>query len=359
MSSKAWWAFAVVAALLLGAPFGAALLLTAVLTPAVAAQPDPTCVGPAATVGPWRPPFAQPYTRTSPFGMRFHPIYHRWRLHSGTDLVSLPAPGPVVAAHDGTVTAAGPRGSYGNAVDIDHGGRTVTRYAHLARINPIARVGATVRAGQVIGVEGSTGASTGNHLHFEIRLHDRPADPVPFMAAHGAPLDGRAVPASRPTQTPTAVAIPETGLPPAGSPRRNSMASPPAPILARIKALYRAAGDRYHLPWELLAGIGMEETRHGATHATSPAGAQGLMQFMPGTFAVYGVDGDHDGTVSITSDADSVHSAANYLTHSGALTGPAGVRRALFAYNHADWYVNDVLHYAHAYAGDPTTSCPN
>jgi membrane-bound lytic murein transglycosylase B len=85
------------------------------------------------------------------------------------------------------------------------------------------------------------------------------------------------------------------------------------------------------------------------------------MQFMPGTFAIYGVDGDHDGRASITSDADSIYSAANYLTKSGATTGPAGVRRALFAYNHADWYVNDVLHYAHAYAADPadTTDCTN
>ena len=106
----------------------------------------------------------------------------------------------------------------------------------------------------------------------------------------------------------------------------------------------------------------MEETAHGRATATSSAGAQGLMQFMPATFAAYGVDGDHDGTVSITSDADSVFSAANYLTRSGATTGPTGVRTALYAYNHATWYVNDVLHYAHTYGGgtilgDPT-SCP-
>ena len=103
-------------------------------------------------------------------------------------------------------------------------------------------------------------------------------------------------------------------LPEAGTPRLASLSTPAAPIPPRVKALYVAAAHRYQLPWTLLAGIGMEETGHGATHATSPAGAQGLMQFMPGTFAIYGVDGDHDGRASITSDADSIYSAANYLT---------------------------------------------
>ena len=84
------------------------------------------------------------------------------------------------------------------------------------------------------------------------------------------------------------------------------------------------------------------------------------MQFMPGTFATYGSTATTTAR-RITSDADSIYSAANYLAESGATTGPAGVRRALFAYNHADWYVNDVLHYAHAYAGDTadTTACTN
>src|SRR6476659_2908387 len=104
MTSKTWWAVTLIAAMVLGAPFGAALLLAAVLTPAVAAQQGGDCsIGHISAGGPWRPPFAQAYARTSPFGMRFHPIYHRWRLHSGADLVSFPVPGPVLAAHDGTV----------------------------------------------------------------------------------------------------------------------------------------------------------------------------------------------------------------------------------------------------------------
>ena len=148
-------------------------------------------------------------------------------------------------------------------------------------------------------------------------------------------------------------------LPPPGTPRRASLTNPPAPIPARVRALYGAAAAKFVIPWTLLAGIGMEETGHGRNESVSTAGAQGLMQFMPATFAQVGVDGDGDHRAVITDDADSVFSAANYLTRSGVTKGPDGVRQALYAYNHADWYVNDVLYYAHAYgggvvAGDPT-----
>ncbi|MCB0907822.1 MAG: lytic transglycosylase domain-containing protein, partial [Nocardioidaceae bacterium] len=89
----------------------------------------------------------------------------------------------------------------------------------------------------------------------------------------------------------------------------------------------------------------------------SSAGAQGLMQFMPATWASYGVDGNGDGRADILNDADSVMSAANYLTASGGHNGPDGIRDALFAYNRATWYVNDVLFYAAAYGGG-TVACP-
>ncbi|KGN41051.1 peptidoglycan DD-metalloendopeptidase family protein [Knoellia aerolata] len=351
-SSRVGWVVAVLALVLLAGPFGAAVVLAAVLTPAVAAQHRLDCATTVAASGPWRPPFRQAYVRSSVYGMRLHPIHRHWRLHTGVDLVSLPGPGPVVAAAAGTVTAAGPRGGYGNAVDVDHRAGLVSRYAHLARINPAIRPGATVTVGQVLGTEGATGTATGNHLHFEILRERTPVDPVPFMAERGAPLDGRAV---IPVPTHPVPAAVEGGigfdLPPAGTPRLNSLHTPPAPIPATIKVLYVAAGERYQLPWTLLAGIGMEESAHGATTATSTAGARGLMQFLPATFAAYGVDGDGDGRASITSDADSVFSAANYLTRSGVTKGVAGVRAALFAYNRATWYVNDVLHYAHAYGG--------
>ena len=133
--------------------------------------------------------------------------------------------------------------------------------------------------------------------------------------------------------------------------RRNSLHTPPTPVPAVIKRLYVAAAAEYGLPWTLLAGIGMEETNHGRNEATSSAGAEGLMQFMPATFASYGVDGDHDGRKMITDPADSIYSAAHYLVASGALRGAEGVEHALLAYNPLDWYVGDVLYYAHAYGG--------
>ena len=148
-------------------------------------------------------------------------------------------------------------------------------------------------------------------------------------------------------------------LPPADdSLRRASLNNPPTEIPADILALYQAAAQAYNLPWTLLAGIGMAETNHGRLKATSYAGAKGLMQFMPATFAAYGVDGDGDGDAHILNDADSIFSAANYLRASGVHHGPDGVRGALFAYNRAHWYVNDVLFYAHAYGGGAVPGTP-
>jgi hypothetical protein len=153
------------------------------------------------------------------------------------------------------------------------------------------------------------------------------------------------------TTTTLAAITGQFSLPKWGTPRYQSLTSPPQTTPDRIKALYVAAGNRYRVPWQLLAGIGMAETRHGRNNHTSSAGAQGLMQFMPGTFAAYGVDGDGDGRRDIHSDPDSIYSAANYLVRSGVRTGQAGVIRALWAYNRSVSYRNDVLFYAWSYAG--------
>ena len=337
-------------------------------TPAAAQTVQCTTVGLPPT-GQWRPPFQQAYTVSARgFGIKFHPIHQQWRMHTGQDMSSLPDAGPVVAVARGTVATAGSSDGYGNLVVIDHGEGVSTYYAHLASISPEVTPGASVWMGQQVGVEGTTGTSTGNHLHFELRKDGTPIDPVPFMLEHGAPLNGQPVAASIPPGTgPTDPAGLQGGigfeLPSPGTPRLNSLGNPPLSIPATIKDVYTAAADRYHLPWTLLAGIGMEETAHGRNNTTSSAGAQGLMQFMPTTWAAYGVDGDGDGRADIRNNADSVMSAANYLTASGVTAGVEGVRRALFAYNRADWYVNAVLYYAAAYggglvAGDPSDCGP-
>ncbi|MEO3936742.1 peptidoglycan DD-metalloendopeptidase family protein [Dermatophilaceae bacterium Soc4.6] len=387
-----------------------------VVSAAAAVTPAPDCTPTGSTsatgaagAGVWRVPFQQAYVLTSPFGRRVDPLTGVTRLHTGQDLASLPGPGPVLAAAAGTATTGWDPVGYGHYVTIDHGGGIQTLYGHLSSIaadllvGPIittttttgamrgsaSTAGVVVGAGQAIGVEGSTGHSTGDHLHFEVRIHGAPLDPVPFMLEHGAPLNGAAgPPASRPdTGSPRPADPAGTGsssssygpagaggsggkdggrtggpgfpLPAAGTPRLESLTSPALPIPAGIKADYLAAAARYHLPWTLLAGIGMEETGHDRTRATSPAGAQGLMQFMPATWAVYGVDGNGDGRADIGNDADSAMSAAHYLTAAGATTGPAGVRHAIFTYNHADWYVNDVLAYAAAYGGGLIPTNPN
>ncbi len=150
------------------------------------------------------------------------------------------------------------------------------------------------------------------------------------------------------------------GLPQPGSPRQASLHNPPTEIPAAVLALYEAAATRYGVAWTLLAGVGMEETNHGRNNCDlqppAPADTARSSCRPPSTF--YGVDGNGDGRPVITDDADSVHSAANYLVASGALTGADGVRKALFAYNHALWYVNDVLYYAAAYSGGDVAENP-
>ncbi len=111
---------------------------------------------------------------TSPFGRRFHPILHKWKMHTGVD-ISCRTGTPVHAAAAGTVVSAGWEGAYGNAVVIDHGGGVVTLYGHCSSL--AVRTGQQVRQGQVIARSGSTGWSTGPHLHFEVQRNGHPVSP--------------------------------------------------------------------------------------------------------------------------------------------------------------------------------------
>jgi murein DD-endopeptidase MepM/ murein hydrolase activator NlpD len=333
-------------ALLLAPVLVIGVITASVLAPVTAATI--ACRGSIGSSGDWRVPFVDTsYLISSGFGMRFHPVRHVWALHNGVDLAAPQT--TVVAASTGTITAAGWDTAFGNRVIIDHGHGVSTLYGHLAQIDPTIRIGQSVAIGQPLGIEGATGYATGVHLHFTITINGTDIDPVPFMLDHGAPLNGQPIAA-----TTTSTTGDEGGIGfdlPQPTTRRASLTNPPTPIPPEVLALYQAAATRYRLPWTLLAGIGMEETNHGRNHATSSAGAQGLMQFMPTTFAAYAVDGNADGRTTINDPADSIYTAAAYLVASGALRGPDGIRQALFAYNHADWYVGDVLSYAHAYGG--------
>jgi hypothetical protein len=122
-------------------------------------------------------------------------------------------------------------------------------------------------------------------------------------------------------------------------------------VPADFKALYVAAARTCSgMSWTLLAAVGQVESGHGANASTSYAGAQGPMQFMPATFAAYAVDGDRDGDKDIHDPADAVFSAARYLCANGAGRGGEALARAIWHYNHAEWYVQLVLKLAGQYA---------
>jgi murein DD-endopeptidase MepM/ murein hydrolase activator NlpD len=125
---------------------------------------------------------------TSRFGNRFHPILGRARFHKGVDLRAT-AGTPIVAAADGRVVSAGWHGGYGNQVAILHAGGIETTYGHMSRF--AAAAGQMVRRGQVIGYVGSTGLSTGPHLHYEVLKNGRPVNPLSVKMASGpAQLEG-------------------------------------------------------------------------------------------------------------------------------------------------------------------------
>ena len=132
----------------------------------------------AAAADIWLLPLDQ-YTYTSPFGVRFG------KLHAGIDLAG-PDGTPYKAIHAGTVTDAGYRGGYGYMITIKNPDGTETIYAHSRRL--LVKKGDQVKAGQVIGELGNSGASYGTHLHLEVHVNGQPCDPVPFLRDRGVDI---------------------------------------------------------------------------------------------------------------------------------------------------------------------------
>ena len=129
----------------------------------------------AALAHSWRLPITNP-VMTSPFG-------YRWgRLHAGEDFaVSIGT--PLAAMSTGTVTFAGAQSGYGNMVEVRYWDGTVSRFGHMSRVS--VNVGEAVEPGQIVGLSGNTGHSTGPHLHLEIRPQGgQPIDPLPWLASH-------------------------------------------------------------------------------------------------------------------------------------------------------------------------------
>jgi outer membrane biosynthesis protein TonB len=114
--------------------------------------------------------------------------------------------------------------------------------------------------------------------------------------------------------------------------------------------IYQAAGTQYNIPWQVLAGINEIETNYGTNLNVSTAGAVGWMQFLPSTFKMYGVDANNDGRKDPYNPVDAIFSAARYLKAAG---GDKDIKKGIFAYNHADWYVQSVLLRAKLIGGLP------
>ena len=117
------------------------------------------------------------YTMSSGYGYRVDPIYGSSKFHEGLDFAASKGTN-VFATGDGKVKVAGREAGYGNVIDIDHGYNYLTRYAHLSEV--LVKPGEEVKRGQLIGKVGSTGKSTGPHLHYEVRFKDIPQNPVNY-----------------------------------------------------------------------------------------------------------------------------------------------------------------------------------
>ena len=144
---------------------------------------------------PVRKPLTGEILVTSPFGMRKHPLLGRLAIHTGIDLRGGLGV-PVRATATGKVTIAGRQGGYGNMVEISHGNGLATRFGHLSEIG--VKIGQIVRIGEMVGRIGSTGRSTGPHLHYETRVNGEAVDPQKFLHAGltlGDSPDATALPA--------------------------------------------------------------------------------------------------------------------------------------------------------------------
>jgi murein DD-endopeptidase MepM/ murein hydrolase activator NlpD len=129
---------------------------------------------------PVRKPVTGEIDLTSPFGVRMDPFVHEAAMHTGLDFRGDMGE-PIHATAAGTVTVAGWTGGYGKMVEVDHGNGLATRYGHLSEI--VVNVGDKIRIGQVVGKLGSTGRSTGPHLHYETRINGEPVNPQKFLDA--------------------------------------------------------------------------------------------------------------------------------------------------------------------------------
>ncbi len=234
---------------------GASMLLMVIptTTTTVLAQCSGSSTSYAPVSGDVRIPMTSDYEVGSGFGMRFHPIYHYTRMHNGVDISLRPSYGPIVAAMGGTITRASDNGQAGLNVDIDHGNGVETRYMHLSRID--VTVGQRVTAGQQLGLEGSTGASTAPHLHWSVRVNGAYVDPVAWASQHGIKVNGKladGLPAASSTGSSSSSSLPTA----------DTLAAPTSPVagysgeqLTNAAAVIKAGRDLGLDDWTITVGV--------------------------------------------------------------------------------------------------------
>jgi murein DD-endopeptidase MepM/ murein hydrolase activator NlpD len=168
-----------------------------------------------------------------------------------------------------------------------------------------------------------------------------------LAASPAATAQPVAVPSAQTPNSPGSIVVPFSLSTPPGVPEQRSY--------AQLLSLWQAAGSAYGVPWEVLGAINKIESDFGRNMGPSSAGALGWMQFIPDTWMRWGFDADGDGVANPWDPEDAIYAAARYLAAAGAADD---ISRAIFAYNHADWYVRDVLELAQVFAGgggfDPT-----
>jgi murein DD-endopeptidase MepM/ murein hydrolase activator NlpD len=127
---------------------------------------------------------------SSGFGLRRHPVLGYSKMHKGTDFAA-PSGTPILAAGNGTIVYRGRKGSYGNYVQIKHNAEYSTAYAHASKFNNRFRLGSKVKQGDVVAYIGTTGRSTGPHLHFEVLRSGKQINPAKVKATSGLTLRGK------------------------------------------------------------------------------------------------------------------------------------------------------------------------
>ena len=252
-------------------------------------------------------PISGPFVVTDEYGPR------AWRggeMHAGLDFASSTA-APILAVAAGTVTFAAPAGGAGNMIQIDHGDGVVTQSMHLSSLS-VGR-GDSVAAGQQIGVQGSTGDSTGPHLHLRVTVDGTDVNPRTWLSQHGVDIPGPGQAGTGPAPGGGVSARGGAVTPDCGD--RVENVSRDADMGAIPEAfrpwLAKAAQtcDVVSVPL-LAAQIEAESGWRG--DAVSPAGARGWSQFMPATWAAYGRDDDGNGRVDPSDVGDAAMAQARY-----------------------------------------------